>query len=427
MSSETKWTPRETSQKPRRTLLIAGAGIPGLTLAVALKQAHGNALDVIVCDPALRDGAGRHGGRAYAVATAGRRLLARLKIWPEIEGSAEPIREMTISDSRLADPVRPVFLTFAEGSEAALDQPFAHMVEAEPLVDALLTAARAHDVELVTAGVKQADPAATHIAVTLDDGRAIAASLVVAADGARSRLREAAGIGWVGWSYPQAGIVATVAHERPHGGVAIEHFLPSGPFAILPLVEGGTLGHRSSIVWTERAANVAALLGGSPEETLAEVGRRFGDRFGKIALEREPRAYPLALGMARRFRGERLALLGDAAHVIHPIAGQGLNLGLADVAALAEAVTDALRLGMDPGSRDVLAAYERSRRFDSFAMAAATDGLNRLFSNDAMPARLMRDLGLGLVDRLPGLKRRFIGAAAGRGRDLPRLLRGEAL
>ncbi|MBX9933938.1 MAG: FAD-dependent monooxygenase [Methylobacterium sp.] len=413
--------------RPSRTLLVAGAGIPGLVLAVALKQAHAPALDVVLCDPALEAGGTRHRGRAYAVAAAGRRLFERLGIWPAIAGAAEPIRDMAISDSRLHDPVRPVFLTFAQDGGAEPGEPFAHMVEAEPLVEAILAAARACGVRLVATGVALANPERGRIAVTLTDGSRLDASLVVAADGGRSRLREAAGIGWVGWSYPQVGIVATVAHERTHEGRAFEHFLPSGPFAILPLVEGGSLGHRSSIVWTERAGDVPALLGGSAEETLAEVGRRFGDRLGRIAIEEAPKAYPLAFGIARSFRAERLALLGDAAHVIHPIAGQGLNLGLADVAALAESVTDALRLGMDPGAADVLAAYERRRRFDTLAMAAATDGLNRLFSNDVLPVRLMRDLGLGVVDRLPGLKRLFIGEAAGGGRNLPRLLRGEAL
>ncbi|KQP50443.1 FAD-dependent monooxygenase [Methylobacterium sp. Leaf108] len=412
---------------PRRTILVAGAGIPGLVLALALKQAHGEALDVLVCDPALPAGAHRHRGRAYAVASAGRRLLTRLGLWSGIAGAAEPIRDMTISDSRLSDPVRPVFLTFAQDADAGETAPFAHMVEAEPLVAALLSACAAAGVRLEASGVVEAVPAGGALSVRRDDGSVVAACLVVAADGARSRLREAAKIGWVGWSYPQVGIVATVGHERPHHGRAIEHFLPSGPFAILPLVDGGSLGHRSSIVWTERSADATALLGGTDEDTLDEVERRFGAGLGRIALEGAPRPYPLAFGIARAFQAERLALLGDAAHVIHPIAGQGLNLGLADVAALAEAVTDALRLGMDPGGRDVLLAYERSRRFDTLAMATATDGLNRLFSNDILPLRLLRDLGLGLVDRLPRLKRRFIGQASGEGKALPRLLRGEPL
>lgn len=413
-----------------RTVAIAGGGIPGLTLALALRQAHGDALDVTVFDPGLDRAALRHRGRAFAVAAGGRRMLTRLGIWADVAHAAEPILDMAISDSRLTDPVRPVFLTFGQdgtGETPPVGEPFAHMVEAEFLVDGLLAASRAVGVSFEPVGIRHAQANGGIIALGLADGRETEATLLVAADGARSRLREAAGIGWVGRSYPQMGIVATIGHERPHGGRAFEHFLPSGPFAILPLVDGGVLGHRSSIVWTERDADVDALIGGSREETLHEIERRFGLNLGRLVIEDGPSAHPLSLGMARSFRGERLALLGDAAHVIHPIAGQGLNLGLADAASLAEEITGALRLGLDPGAKDVLQRYERSRRFDTFAMAAATDGLNRLFSNDILPVRLMRDLGLGLVDRMPGLKSLFIGeASASRGAS-PRLMRGEAL
>jgi 2-octaprenyl-6-methoxyphenol hydroxylase len=417
----------DATRKPgsSRSVVIAGAGIPGLTLALALAQANGPALTVTLCDPGLGAGAARHAGRAYAVAAGGRRMLERLGVWDAASRAAQPIHDMVVSDSRLSDPVRPVFLTFAQEAEAGA--PFAHMVEAEPLVAALLAAAEAAGVVFEPVGIVEAVPAGGAIRLALGDGRVLLAALLVAADGARSRLREAAKIGWVGWSYPQMGLVATIGHARDHAGRAYEHFLPSGPFAILPLVDGGALGHRSSIVWTERAADVPALTGGGPEETLAEIERRFGLTLGRLSLERGPSAHPLAFGMARSFRGERLALLGDAAHVIHPIAGQGLNLGLAGAAVLAEAVTDALRLGLDPGSPDVLRQYERARRFDTVAMGAVTDGLNRLFSNDATPLRLARDLGLGLVDRLPGLKRLFIGEAAAARGPQPRLMRGEAL
>jgi 2-octaprenyl-6-methoxyphenol hydroxylase len=420
-----------TAEMPRpgsRSLLIAGGGLPSLALALALKQAHGPALAVTVIDPGAADPV-RHRGRAYALAAGGRRMLERLGLWNRVSAAAEPITEMVISDSRLADPVRPVFLTFGREDEDAhaTDEPFAHMVEAEPLAEALAEACRAAGVTFVTAGVVRATPDGAAIRAVLTTGDKLRGDLLVAADGARSRLREAARIGWVSWSYPQVGIVATIGHARPHGGRAFEHFLPSGPFAILPLRDGGSLGHRSSIVWTERSDEADALLSGEPDEVLAEIERRFTLDLGTIALEHGPSRHPLTFGIARAFRAERLALLGDAAHVIHPIAGQGLNLGLADAAALAEAMTGALRLGLDTGSPDVLRAYERARRFDSFAMAAATDGLNRLFSNDALPLRLARDLGLGIVDRLPGLKRFFIGEAAASRGSRPRLMRGEAL
>ena len=423
-----------------RSLLVAVAGIASLTLAVALKQAHGESLDVRVCDPGLAAGAARHRGRAYAVAAGPRRMYERLGLWPRIAPAAEAMRRMVVSDSRVGDPVRPVFLTFGQddgqddgerggerGGERPAQQPFAHMVEAEPLVAVLLDAAREAGVRLDAVGVRAAVPGPRAIRVALSDGSTAEVALVVAADGARSALREAAHIGWVGWSYPQSGIVATIQHSRDHEGRAFEHFLPSGPFAILPLAAGGALGHRSSIVWTERSADVPALLGGDAAETLAEIERRFGHELGRIALEQGPSAHPLHLGIARRFWASRLALLGDAAHVIHPLAGQGLNLGLAGAAALAEAVTDALRLGLDPGTDAVLRDYEQARRFDTVAMAAATDGLNRLFSNDSLALRLTRDLGLGLVDRMPGLKRFFIGQASTKRSRAPRLLRGEAL
>ena len=417
----------ETSAPRRggRSVLIAGGGLAGLTLALALKQANGQALAVTVLDP---HGAApeRHRGRAYAVAAGGRRMLARLGIWEHLGNAAEPITRMEITDSRVADPVRPSFLSFGdEGREPG--DPFAHMVEAEPFAAALMDGCTRAGVAVTRAGVVRATPEPARITALLTTGETVTADLLVAADGARSRLREAARIGWVGWPYPQVGIVATIGHSRPHEGRAFEHFLPSGPFAILPLRDGGQLGHRSSIVWTERAEDAEALLSGGPDEVLLEIERRFTLDLGALALEAGPRSYPLSAGVARSFHAERLALLGDAAHLIHPIAGQGLNLGLADAAALAEGVTGAIRLGLDPGAPDVLRAYERARRFDTVAMAAATDGLNRLFSNDALPLRLARDLGLGLVDRLPGLKGFFIREAAQRKGSVPRLMRGEAL
>ncbi|HSP24566.1 MAG TPA: FAD-dependent monooxygenase, partial [Saliniramus sp.] len=291
----------------------------------------------------------------------------------------------------------------------------------------LLTACRDAGVDLRSTGVKRFAADEFGGIAHLADGEALPVDLLVAADGARSRLREAAGIGWVGWSYPQSGIVATISHERDHEGRAIEHFLPSGPFALLPLPRGGSLGHRSSIVWSERRENVAHILELHRDDAIEEIERRFGLELGKIALDTPLRAFPLSFGIARDFVGQRLALIGDAAHVIHPIAGQGLNLGLKDVAALAEVIVDAVRLGMDPGGADVLEDYQRARRFDTVAMGVVTDGLNRLFSNDITPIRMIRDLGLGLVDRMNPLKRFFIREAAGLSRSGPRLLRGERL
>jgi 2-octaprenyl-6-methoxyphenol hydroxylase len=410
-------------------IVIAGGGLAGLALALALKKALADGIDVVMCDPALRRDP--HGDkRSYAIAAAARRMLEALGVWNQVADRAQPILDMVITDSRLQDPVRPTFLTFA--GEVDGREPFAHMLTAGDLTGALLEACRESGVTLRPEGVKGFAVQGARTDVTLTDGETLPAALLVAADGGRSRLREQAGIGWISWPYKQSGIVATIAHERDHEGRAVEHFLPSGPFAILPLKAepqgDGSLRHRSSIVWTERAENVPALLESNPEDLLSELERRFGLQLGKLSFETTPQAFPLSFGVARSFVAERLALLGDAAHVIHPIAGQGLNLGLHDAAALAEIITDAMRLGMDPGGADVLDGYERARRTDITAMGVVTDGLNRLFSNDVLPVRLIRDLGLGLVDRMPGLKRFFIREAAGlTGREPPRLLRGESL
>jgi 2-octaprenyl-6-methoxyphenol hydroxylase len=260
------------------------------------------------------------------------------------------------------------------------------------------------------------------IDVTLSDGSVIEASLLVAADGARSKLRERAGIATHGWDYDQSGIVVTVGHERDHQGRAEEHFLPAGPFAILPLS-----GKRSSLVWTERRSEAARIVALSEEEFHDELERRFGLHLGEVKALDQPRAFPLGYFVARSFIGERLALVGDAAHLIHPIAGQGLNMGLKDVAALAEVIVDAARLGMDPGLANVIERYQRWRRFDTMAMGFATNSLNLLFSNRSTLLRTVRDIGLGLVDRAPPLKGMFIRQAAGLAGEVPRLLKGEAL
>jgi 2-octaprenyl-6-methoxyphenol hydroxylase len=258
--------------------------------------------------------------------------------------------------------------------------------------------------------------------VHLADGATLKTRLLVAADGVNSRLRDMAGIKTVTWQYGQSGIVATVKHERPHNGRAEEHFLPSGPFAILPLP-----GNKSSIVWTERTAEAARIVASDPFLFEAELELRFGLKLGEISVEGTPRAWPLGLTLARGFVKPRFALCGDAAHGIHPIAGQGLNLGFKDAAALAETVVEADRLGQDIGALDVLQGYERWRRFDTVQMGVTTDVLNRLFSNDLAPVRAIRDFGLGLVERAPRLKEFFIKQASGLAGPAPRLLKGEAI
>jgi 2-octaprenyl-6-methoxyphenol hydroxylase len=405
-------------------VVVGGGGFAGLALAIALRQALGESFSVVVADPAFgraHAGDARAGDmRASAIAAAARRLFETIGVWGAVADEAQPILDMVITDSRLQDAMRPAYLTFA--GEVAPGEPFAHMIENVTLVDALLAQAKADGVALRAEAIEGFQYACGGIDVALSGGASIPARLLVAADGARSAIREACGISCVRWDYEQAGIVTTVAHERDHEGRAEEHFLPAGPFAILPLK-----GCRSSIVWTEEKREAARIVALPDDEFHEELERRFGLKLGEIEAIGPRRAYPLGLAVARAFVGERVALVGDAAHVIHPIAGQGLNLGLRDIAALAEAIVDAARLGLDVGAPDVLERYQRWRRFDTVAMGAATDGLNRLFSNRSDSLRILRDVGLGLVDRVPRLKDFFIREAAGLTGDVPRLLRGELL
>jgi 2-octaprenyl-6-methoxyphenol hydroxylase len=399
-------------------ILIGGGNLTGLSLAIALKQGLGEGFAVTVADPALERASGD--ARASAIAAAARRLFETIGAWEAIADGAQPILDMVVTDSRLDDAIRPVFLTF-EG-EVAPGVAFAHMIENGPLVAALLKRARECGVDLRAAAVTEFGAAGEGVAARLSDGTQITASLLVAADGARSRIRELAGIQAFRWDYRQSGIVTTVAHEREHHGRAEEHFLPAGPFAILPL-----RGRRSSIVWTEETADAERIVALPDADFHAELEKRFGLHLGEISVSGPRRAYPLGLMVARSFIAERVALTGDAAHVIHPIAGQGLNMGLRDVAALAEAVVDAARLGLDIGSAPVLERYQRWRRFDTMTMGLVTDGLNRLFSNRSEILRAVRDVGLGVVDRLPFLKDMFIREAAGVTGEVPKLLKGEAL
>jgi 2-octaprenyl-6-methoxyphenol hydroxylase len=403
----------------QRGIVIGGGAFAGLALALALRQGLGSDIPIIVADPALAVRPSRD-QRATAIVAACRRLFGAIGVWDEVAAQAQPILDMVVTDSRLEDATRPVFLTFAGNVEPG--EPFAHMVENRLLIDTLVTRAEAAGIDLRPTMVTTFDSRPDGISVTLGDGSVIEAALLVAADGARSKLRERAGIATHGWDYDQSGIVVTVGHERDHQGRAEEHFLPAGPFAILPLT-----GQRSSLVWTETRSEATRIAALPDDEFHAELEQRFGLHLGEVKALDKPRAFPLGYFVARSFIGERLALVGDAAHVIHPIAGQGLNMGLKDVAALAEVVVDAARLGMDLGQADVLERYQRWRRFDTMAMGAATNTLNFLFSNESTLLRTVRDIGLGLVDRAPPLKSLFIRQAAGLSGEVPRLLKGEAL
>lgn len=407
--------------KPR--LLVAGGGMVGLSLALALDHESGGAFEITVVDPQGL-GTRRGDGRASAIAAGARRMLEHLGAWPN-DGLTQPILDMVVTDSRVEDGARPAFLTFA--GEAAPGEPFAHMVENDDVLSAVAAAVKTKAINIVAAQVSGSDRTSAGARAILSDGSEVKADLILGCDGGRSRLRQEAGIAMLGWDYDQAGIVATIRHEEPHLGRAEEHFLPAGPFAVLPLRDDGQGRHRSSLVWTEKRAEAKRLVALPDEEFHAALMERLGWHLGAVELTGPRGAYPLAMKLARRFIDERLALVGDAAHLIHPIAGQGLNMGFRDVAALTEILVSAWRLGEDIGALTTLERYERWRRFDTLAMGFATDSLNRLFSNDISPVRALRDLGLGIVDRLPRLKSFFISNAAGLIGEVPKLLRGQAV
>ena len=401
-------------------ILIAGAGYAGLATSVAIKAASPH-LNVTIVDAAPKD-VWQKDQRASAIAIAAENMLTALGAWQDIAPEAQPINKMIVTDSNVSDPVRPIFLNFDGAVQDG--RPFAHMVPNRAMIAALRTKASELGVDILqSSAVSSFERNATHAIVTIADGSKITTKLLVAADGVKSKIRTLAKIRTLEWKYGQSGIVTTVAHERPHNGQAEEHFLPSGPFAILPL-----MGNRSSLVWTEPTDEANKLVASDDLVFEAELERRFGHKLGEITLEGGRRAFPLGLTLAREFVQDRIALVGDAAHGIHPIAGQGLNLGYKGAAALAETIVDAERLGLDIGSVGTLERYQMWRRFDTVQMGVTTDVLNRLFSNDIAPIRQLRDFGLGLVDRMPKLKSYFIEQAAGlQTSDGPKLLQGKAI
>jgi 2-octaprenyl-6-methoxyphenol hydroxylase len=393
-------------------VVIAGAGIAGLALGAALAQATGGGARIVVIDPRLDRS--ETGDRTVAIAAGSRRLFERLGAWPAIAPLAEPILHMDILDGGAHDAVRQVQMSF----DADADAPLAHMALNRDIVAALLARCRELGVALRAGSINSCSPQPYTIEASTSGATAIRARLLVAADGAQSRLRGLAGIASVGWDYGQSAIVATIAHEREHEGRAEQHFLPAGPFAILPLP-----GRRSSIVWNEAHRDARHLLDLSRQDLLRQLEPRFTHKLGRIDLASPARAFPLEFRIARRFISQRLALVGDAAHVVHPLAGQGLNLGLRDVAALSGAVAGQMRLGLDPGDQDALESYERSRRFDIAASGLGMDAMNRLFSNDFVPLRALRDFGLRLVNGSPSLKSLLIDEAGGVRREQARRTR----
>jgi 2-octaprenyl-6-methoxyphenol hydroxylase len=410
-------------------VLIVGAGVAGATLALAL--ASGGLKPLLIDRAPLADQwEPSFDGRAWAIAFSAFRQWKALGVGPLLEPYAQRIEQILVTDGRrpgAATPrgPTPFLLRFDSGeiADRCEGEPLGYMLENRRVRLGLAEAIKAAGIDILApAHIVQSNFSGAAARLTLRDGRVLSAPVAVAADGRGSALRQAAGIGVVGWPYDQGGVVATVAMERPHGGVAHEYFLPSGPFAILPLTE-----NRASLVWTEGNRAALALMAASPEAFAAHLDRRFGSFLGAVRVLDGRFNYPLSLELAERLAGPRLALVGDAAHGVHPIAGQGLNLGLKDVAALAQVLVEAQRLGEDVGSPLVLERYERWRRFDSVMLAAGMDAFVRLFSNDNPLLRLVRGVGMSAVGAIGPARRFFMQEAGGAVGDLPRLLRGEAL
>jgi len=400
--------------------LIVGGGLAGAAAALALGEAG---FDVTLLDAggATAEDAAEFDGRAYAVALASQRFWAAVDVWERVAAEAEPMVDILVSDGKVDQGASPLFLHLDHRDTD--DGVYGYMVEDRHLRPAVLAAMADHERIAQRAGrVTSVDYGPGRAVATLADGETIAASVVIACDGRDSPLGAAVGIRRMSRRYPQNGLVCAVGHEQPHHGVAHEMFLPGGPFAILPL-----RGNRSSLVWTETRAEAARIHALSDEAYLQELRRRFGDFLGEITLEGRRWTYPLHLSLAHEYVAPRLSLLGDAAHAVHPIAGQGLNLGVRDAAALAEVLSDAAGRGEDIGALDVLRRYQNWRRFDSASFALGMDALNTLFSNDSGPIRLIRDLGMAAVNKAPRLKTMFMKMASGVSGETPKLMRGERL
>ncbi|MEL6450494.1 MAG: FAD-dependent monooxygenase [Pseudomonadota bacterium] len=402
-------------------ILIVGGGLSGPILALALAQAGHRVAVIDALAEKVRKNAG-FDGRSYAVALTSQRLLAGIGIWDALADHSQPILEIKVSDGRAGEGPSPFFMHF---DHAEIEEgPMGHMVQDRHLRRALLDAMADTPGVAHIAGdsVTAQTPDAAGVTATCASGKTLRARLLVGADGRGSGTATRAGIKRTGWGYGQTALVSAIAHEKPHHGVAHQFFMPAGPLAILPLP-----GNVSSIVWSETASNAAAFHALPDADYLTMLRPRFGDFLGEISLAGQRYTYPLALSLANHMVADRVALVGDAAHGVHPIAGQGLNAGMRDIAALAEVLTDALRRGEDMGSPAVLDRYAAWRRFDNTALAVATDSFNRLFSNDNVLVRGVRDLGMGLVSKMPALRRSFIREAAGLTGDLPRLMQGQPL
>jgi 2-octaprenyl-6-methoxyphenol hydroxylase len=405
-------------------VLVVGGGLVGASLAGVLAASGVPTALVDREDPeaVLKQ---NFDGRASAIAAGSRHMFEAVGLWDHVP-ACQPIHDIRVTDGRVGERPSPLALHY---DHRVVGEAMGHLVENRHLRVAqkrfLATLDTLHHVAPVE--VARVVRRRNGVEARLQDGRRIRARLVAACDGRGSRLRTDAGIRTRRWHYDQSAIVTTLAHERPHRGTAYEHFLPAGPFAMLPLPDAADGTHRSSIVWTETHAMARKAMDLDEAAFAREIRRRFGDTHGDVRSIAPRFRYPLSGLHADRYIDRRMALVGDSAHAIHPIAGQGLNLGLRDVAALAECVVDARRLGLDVGANDVLRRYQRWRRPDNLTLVAATDSLDRLFSNDVAPVRLARDLGLAAVNRMGPLKSVFMRHAMGMMGDLPKLVQGEPL
>ncbi len=406
-------------------VLIVGGSYIGLTLALALAHEFGADLRICVVDrnaaPTTGISIDDRDPRASALSAASRNLLQALGLWDQLDDVAVAVSEIELTDSSLKAGVRRALLTYdnrsTEGVQASWIVPNARLATVLEQRVAETTA-----INMVRHGVlRNVDNKPDLVEIILADGRALHAPLLVAADGRRSSVREAVGIKSVQWDHGQIGIVTAITHELDHRNRAIQHFLPGGPFAMLPL-KGG---HRSCVTWSETADEARRILALDDTAFLDEVDRRAAGRLGAVALEGPRKSWPLETHLARSYTANRVALVGDAAHGVHPIAGQGLNLGFRDIAALVECVVDAVHVGLDIGNADMLARYERWRRFDTTVSTATFSGLNRLFSNDWTLMRSAREVGLGVLDQMPRIKQAFVTEAAGLNGELPKLLQNQ--
>lgn len=404
-------------------VILGGGGLVGQTLALALDQA-GLKVAVIDASEPAQTLAPAFDGRAFAIAFASYRMWRALGLGDELDQVAQPIREILVTDGRVRGGPSPLYLHFDGAEQEDADEPLGLMLEARHVRLALDRAVKARPsiqmIQPMSVASLARDPAG--VTVTLANEKKLRAPLLVGADGRRSFVRGTVGIRTIGWDYPVTAIVATIAHEKPHDGVAHEYFLPNGPFAILPLK-----GERANIVWAEPRAAAEALLAMGEDDFIAELRLRFGDFLGRLSLEGPRFGYPLSLQLAERMIDDRVALAGDSAHGIHPLAGQGLNLGLKDCAALAECIADGVGVGLDPGDVSILERYQRWRRFDNTTMALGMEFFDKMFSNSIAPLRTARRVGLAAVNAVGPARRFFMKYAGGGAGNLPKLLRGESL